>query len=77
MNEIRTQIKEFQQWLGSILNRRVSLLPENDIAQKRIKNAISHSLLGNAKRIRPFIIAKSCEMYGISKEEVINLFVAI
>ena len=77
MNEIKTQIKEFQQWLESILKHRVSLLPENDIAQKRIKNAISHSLLGNAKRIRPFIIVKSCEMYGISREEVINLLVAI
>ncbi len=77
MKKIEDILYYFRQWLEPIIAKKVSLLPENDDAQKRIKSAIEYSLLGNAKRIRAFIIEQSCLHYGIPKDDIINLMVAV
>lgn len=77
MKSIEEILSEFKAWLEPILAAKIKALPENDEAQKRVKDAIKHSLLGNAKRVRAFIIQQACVHYGITKEEIINLMVAI
>ena len=74
---IHENLREFQNWFEPYVQARVQNLPENDHGQIKIKKAISHSLLGGGKRIRAFIIAQSCEIYGIPKESVIHLLLAI
>lgn len=74
---IHENLREFQNWFEPYVQARVQNLPENDYGQIKIKKAISHSLLGGGKRIRAFIIAQSCEIYGIPKESVIHLLLAI
>ncbi len=74
---IHENLLEFQNWLEPHIEERIQKLPENDDGQIRIKNAIIHSLLGGGKRIRAFIITQSCEIYGIEKENIIPLLVAI
>ncbi len=74
---INETLREFQKWLEPHIELRIRKLPENDDGQIRIKNAIEHSLLGGGKRIRAFIIAQSCEIYGIAKDGIIPLLVAI
>ncbi len=74
---IRENLKEFQNWFEPYIQARIQNLPENDHGQIKIKKAISHSLLGGGKRIRAFIIAQSCEMYGIPREKVIHILLAI
>ena len=74
---IHENLREFQNWLEPYVQARVQNLPENDHGQIKIKKAISHSLLGGGKRIRAFIIAQSCELYGISKESIVHLLIAI
>jgi len=74
---IHENLREFQNWFEPHIQARVQNLPENDYGQIKIKKAISHSLLGGGKRIRAFIIAQSCEIYGIPKESVIHLLIAI
>ena len=74
---IHENLKEFQNWFEPHIQDRIQNLPENDYGQIKIKKAISHSLLDGGKRIRAFIIAQSCEIYGIPKESVIHLLLAI
>ena len=74
---IRENLREFQNWFEPYIQARIQNLPENDHGQIKIKKAISHSLLDGGKRIRAFIIAQSCEIYGIPKESVIHLLLAI
>lgn len=42
MENISKTISEFKHWINLHLQERISHLPENDIAQKRMKDAISH-----------------------------------
>jgi farnesyl diphosphate synthase len=77
MKKIEDRLSSFKQWLEPIISKKINLLPENDDAQKRMKSAIKYSLLGNAKRVRAFIIEQSCLHYGIPKEDIVNLMVAV
>ena len=74
---IHENLREFQNWFEPCIQARIQNLPENDHGQIKIKKAISHSLLGGGKRIRAFIIAQSCEIYGIPREKVIHILLAI
>ncbi len=77
MKDIVQKLVEFKNDIDTALQCRINILPENDIAQQRIKSAINHSLFGSAKRIRAFVVWQSCKNYGISLESVINVMVAV
>lgn len=77
MEKLEIGLSSFKEWLENKLQQEIDLLPENDPAQIRIKNAINYSLLGNAKRVRAFLIEQSCNHFNISRKSVKNLLIAI
>lgn len=77
MNEFKNSLLSFQDWLNDELKKLISLLPQNSIAQSHLQEAMAYSVLGSAKRVRAFIIAKSCEIYGFEREKILNLLIAI
>lgn len=77
MADIKATLLEFQNWLETEIAAKIETIPANDIAQERMKEAISYSLLGNAKRIRAFMIAESCKTFGFNRDEIKPLLLTI
>ncbi len=77
LEEIQNKLLLFKNWLEPHIKSCITTLPENNSGQIKIKNAIEYSLLGGGKRIRAFLVAESCGIYGIAKESIIPLLIAV
>lgn len=54
-----------------------SLLPANDDREARLMEAIRYSTLSGGKRIRPFLVRSSAELFGVSKGFALRVAAAI
>ncbi len=69
MNELLIEIKKFQKWFNTELKTELT----NSFKNKKpvsIYKAVKYSLLNGGKRIRPFLLTKSAELFGLSKHDV-------
>lgn len=55
----------------------ISAFPENDADFAELQNAELYSLLAGGKRIRPFLVLKTCSLFGGREEDALPLAVAI
>jgi geranylgeranyl diphosphate synthase type II len=60
-NDYRSQYGDYTQAIESALG---SYLPERDIPQKKLLEAMRYSLLGGGKRLRPVMLLDFCRMSG-------------
>jgi farnesyl diphosphate synthase len=71
---IATQIKLFQHEFETYLTQKIE---SADISDIRLKEAMSYSLLLGGKRIRPFLVRATGELFGANKEDLNTIAVAL
>ncbi|MGE5474621.1 MAG: polyprenyl synthetase family protein [Ignavibacteriales bacterium] len=74
MNSLSVQINDYSMMINSKLNK---LVPENQVPQAKIYEAMRYSLLIGGKRIRPILALSVCEMLGGKIDEVMPFACAI
>ncbi|MBR0159474.1 MAG: polyprenyl synthetase family protein [Clostridia bacterium] len=74
MGEFLDKLQGYADYIDAELEK---LLPPRDNYQKVIYDAMRYSLLGGGKRIRPVLLLVSAELFGLSKETVLPLALAV
>jgi farnesyl diphosphate synthase len=53
------------------------LLPESALAERKLFDAMRYSALGGGKRLRPFLVMSSAELFGVSEDCAIRAAAAV
>lgn len=69
--------KEYEDCRQSIEEALSEFYPEEDNAEKDLKDAIRYSLLAGGKRIRPILVIKFCEAAGGTPEDAMSYACAV
>ena len=56
--------KKLAEYTGNINDMLQKILPENDLPQREVTDAMRYSLMAGGKRIRPVLAAAVCDMLG-------------
>ena len=54
-----------------------SLLPKGKGLEKKLFDAIEYSILSSGKRLRPFLVLKTSELFGVEKERALRVAASI
>ena len=54
-----------------------SLLPKGKGLEKKLFDAIKYSVLSSGKRLRPFLVLKTSELFGVEKERALRVAASI
>ena len=54
-----------------------SLLPKGKGLEKKLFDAIEYSVLSSGKRLRPFLVLKTSELFGVEKERALRVAASI
>lgn len=63
---------------GDAVEKKIDeLLPKGDGAEQRVVEAMRYSMLGGGKRLRPFIVIASADLFGVDKKRSLRVAAAI
>lgn len=68
MNDFEKEMKHMSQIIDDEL---INYLPQKDTLPLKLYNAMTYSVLSGGKRLRPILVMKSAEFFGLSYEKVI------
>lgn len=64
-------LAELSKKQGKINSYLESLIPEDNLLQKKIVEAMNYSLLAGGKRVRPVLMMAVCEAFGVSEDAIL------
>ncbi len=66
--EASPALQESMDRIADEVNRTISrLLPETDLAEARLYDAMRHGVLNGGKRLRPFLTVQSAKLFGVDE----------
>ena len=74
MNNLLNAIKETAAEIHAEIDR---LLPVPNTAEKRVVEAMRYSALAGGKRLRPFLVLQSAQLFGVEKQKALRVAAAL
>ncbi len=74
MDQIRKPLEEAAERIGEQLDR---LLPDGDVPEARLFEAMRYSTLGGGKRLRPFLVLASGALFNVSETSTLRVGAAV
>lgn len=68
MNDFEKEMKHMSQIID---NELINYLPQKDTLPSKLYDAMAYSILSGGKRLRPILVMKSAEFFGLAYEKVI------
>ncbi len=74
MDQIRKPLEEAAERIGEQLDR---LLPDGDVPEARLFEAMRYATLGGGKRLRPFLVLASGALFNVSESSTLRVGAAV